>query len=31
MHYIDNKQKLYGYFKTEQEAILAVNKIRNVH
>ena len=29
MHYIDNKLKLYGYFKTEQEAIEAVNIIRN--
>lgn len=28
MHYVDNKLKLYGYFKTEQEAIEAVNIIR---
>lgn len=28
MHYVDDKLKLYGYFKTEQEAIEAVNNIR---
>ena len=28
MHYVDDKLKLYCYFKTEQEAIEAVNKIR---
>lgn len=29
MHYVDDKLKLYGYFKTEQEAIEAVTIIRN--
>jgi hypothetical protein len=29
MHYVNNELKLYGYFKTEQEAIEAVAKIRN--
>ena len=31
MHYVDNKLKLYGYFKTEQEAIEAVKEIRTNH
>ncbi len=31
MHYIDDKLKLYGYFKTEQEAIEAVKEIRTNH
>ena len=28
MHYVNDKLKLYGYFKTEQEAIKVVKQIR---
>ena len=31
MHYVNDKLKLYGYFKTEEEAIEAVKQIRLSH